>query len=407
MLNGASLNKAAINAAAGVSLVLASASFTTAEAVSFSGEAIHQKAARANIDCSVQSIFGGTRTQYAFWNPVATAEIDPTNTVGFAGEGSWSAQIIGQFFSLNTVHAEVGFDTVTSLEALADDKLGEGDWSADGLFDGIPTKGGALEGGWDDLNSGWLLGEGLRSAGAWGEWKPTAELWIEPTVTSGGISENEAYVFWKPTATLESDRSLVATFINGAWAFGTGDWSAPARAVYGASGAWTHDADFAAEGRRTFFRTMDIAAGATLTIEPSLISKADQINLSHTSHFSGKALMKLVGAGDWLEGTETFIGEAWASVRGYGDWHITEGMTASGDRIAMTKIVMDAGGTMPPMVGKNTQNGSAWWQGVGSALVGGAALKLVPAPHTRVFVLPENKRAFKVPPRSRVYEVAA
>ena len=403
MLNGASLNKAAINAAAGVSLVLATASFTAGS--DFVGEGTHEKAAFANITCSVQSIFGGIRTQYAFWNPVGTASIDSTVSRSLAATGDWTASAVGQFFSLSTIPAAAGFDATATFEALANAKLGNVDWTGDATFAAVPTKTSSLDGDWDDLNSGWLLGEGLRSAGAFGDWDGTAALWCEPTVDAGGVLDIEGYVFWGNTTTLENERSLTATFINGAWALGTGDWAAPAFAVYGASASWSHDSDLAMEGRRTFYKTADLEAGATFTAAAGVINQADQINLTHASHFSGRALMLLAGDAA-LVGTSAFTSDGQTDDAGTSDWSMGATLEVSAVRMAGTKMVLDTTSDFT-ISGKIAQGGFGSWSGLASSLSGGAVLKLVPAPHTRVYVIPQSKRAFTVPPRSRVYEVAA
>ena len=387
MLNGRALNRSALNATAAAVALLAAASFTASATVTASGT--HQQAASANINCSVQAIFGGERERFAFWSGSASAT--PTFIAGkiLGASGFWTAESSFTGFIEYQVWAEAGFDVSSSLELLADVTLAEGAWVGGSQTDWAGRKAGSLKGQWEGEST--FLAEGSRTRLANAAWTPESALWAEPTVTIGGITYHEGYTFHTGKVTWTNVPYLTATFINGALHQAEATWVGNAHLIGSGRGTWAGSVEFNIPPTKIHPARCDLSHSSTFVADP-LYEGGVGASLEGTSQWVIKPRVKHA-AKQQLSAGSTFTVQAKKKGRLKATFSHTAILTMAGLRMAGTTVPL----TSTAAISINSQRvrlATATWDGMGSILGGGAVLTTAPATQQRTFVIPYEKRVF-------------
>jgi hypothetical protein len=400
MLNGSRLNQAPLNGGASFTLVQAESTWIISAGLTAEGSV--QLGASATIDCGVSAIFGGERTVYASWNPVAGAVTNFKSNTIRAGKGTWTSTGVWQALLLKLVNAEAGFDTSSQLEIVPGATYVTAAWTADAVFDSVPTLTGALKGTWENTSELTSVADVTRMME--GSWEGGTSLWVEPTTTVNGEVFHEGYVFLKQEVTWENVPYLTAPFTNGTFQQGTANWSANAFADYSGKGIWTGGTSLEILPSAITFATVTMEAGSVLTVS-SMYSGNPQAAFTVDNLFEAEANVSHAAKTSFTGSTQ-FTAEARkqgalkANLQGEAVL-ISDGLRSvlPVQNLQITTALLNS----PQIV----RNASVAWIGTVSTLISAASLSASPAPAERRFKITGSARHFGIGRDFRKFKVAA
>lgn len=394
MLNGASLNRIAFNAAAGTALVFAAASFTAEATVTQT--AIHNQALAADINANVFVSFTETHEKAAFMAMSAQGFASFPANVIWGGEADWETYSFFQPLNTRVVFAEAGFDAVAGWEAIANAVFINGDWAAFAAITIEPTLDQALKS--DLLHTATFDIAGgatdvVVSRGAWGDWTADADLRSEWTFLSGGVTYHEGYTFFDGTATLDNAAEFTATFTNGGFIAAGAQWALPTQHTMAIAGNFTHVADISLDATKTQFADVALSVAATTDIEPLLTKTGESIAFTGSATMTCDPTVVQQAVLDLTANSVVeFNGEAGNAL--VANLIATATLVMDGERVdpAFCDLVGTASMTFPSTL---YANGIVFFNGVGSSLASAGILSLVPAPDSRQFEFSNGVRNFK------------
>ena len=370
--------------------LLASASFSADATVT--AESTRYKAATATISCGVQAIFGGEREQFAFWSGSAgvTPVLEAMRNLG--ASASWNAGASFTGFIERQVWSSVGFDVLSTLELLAGVTLADGAWVADAQTELSGVKIGKLSGQW--TASGTFLAEGTRTRLSNAVWTQETALWVEPTVTIGGISYHDGFTFHKGTAVWDNVPYLTATFINGMFYQSGAVCVGNAKLIGCGKGDWSASVVFNIPPTKIHPAKCDFTQGAVLVVDPLYQGEAGAY-FESGAQWSIKARVQhsarqQLSAGSSLTAQAVKKGILKAAFTN------TSVLTQSGLRMAGTPVPLTCSATLT----SNSQRirlASATWEGMGSVMAAAAVLTTAPAPKQRTYIVTGMNRVFVLP----------
>ena len=390
MLNRSALNRSAFNATVTTVALLASASFSANATVT--AESTRIRAANSNLVTTAQLEFEQTGQRYAFWsgNASAVSSFEAARKLG--ATSSWSAGASFNGFVERQVWSSVGFDVLTTLELLAGVTLADGAWVADAQTELSGVKIGKLSGQW--TASGTFLAEGTRTRLSDAAWAPETALWVEPTVTIGGISYHDGFTFHKGTAVWDNVPYLTATFINGMFYQSGAVCVGNAKLIGCGKGDWSASAVFNVPPTKIHPAKCDFTQGAVLVVDPLYQGEAGAYFESR-AQWSIKARVQhsarqQLSAGSSLTAQAVKKGILKAAFTN------TSVLTQSGLRMAGTPVPLTCSATLT----SNSQRirlASATWGGMGSVMAAAAVLTTAPAPKQRTYIVTGMNRVFVLP----------
>ena len=388
-LNAAALNRVALNAAAGTLLVLATASFTAEATVTAEQTLIHD--AKSSIDCGVNVSFDVFGIYSGECNFTAQALIDLNAVIDHGSAGSWETTSVFQPIVYRTIQSSAGFDTFSSIEFLADSKIGYGDWTASSTALLEPVKNGAMRAPLTGTATS-TFGTPDMSRGVWGDWENIpATLWVEADITSGGITTFDAHLRLKPTVTFGNDNSLTAVFINGAFIATDSSWNLDVVHTQAGRGPWIMVSSFVIPPLKTVYAQNTLSATATASIIPSLKQKG-------SAGFTSTATISIKGRITQLATT------AWVAEAAVDFVPTLTQVARSGFTISVTMSPVPLLYRLPTAnwepaasfaaIGVATRYVIGDWDALASSLSGAVIISLVPAPESRIFKVSAHIRKF-------------
>ena len=402
MLNGSSLNSATLNGGAGTAIVLASAAFIAG--ASFTADADHKFAASADLVLSTNSVFAATGTFYARTNWSSTASFNAETQLQRAGSANWSTDLVAAFLPLKVVPAEATWETTAIFTGIANAKLASNDWIVTAALTFEATHIKATEAAWTTTST-WLADDQFVDRGMEAVWSSTAQFFVEPTLTTGGVVYHEGYWLIDQDTSLTIPNNLIATYSDWAFVQAGADWNAPATLIQAAQGAWQYDSTFSAIGTKIQPAALDMAATATANPEATKITFGEATGLMATTTWTIDGDALLIGAASFI-GTSTFLADNTLIGAMIGGWTYTTEFTGTATRqhMAIGQWAETSAMTITSIV--NQAGIANWAAGGDSALASLGVLHLVPAPIGRQFIVDGSIRIFTVPSRVATFKVA-
>ena len=405
MFNGVGFNSAALNATTAVALVFATASFTAEATVTAS--ALQEHAGRANIVCSVESIFGGTRTQFGRTDWQASAVPTFTSNTIHAGAGDWDVSLHFRGVVLTLIQASGAWEAgASSFEIIPDAKLGTGAWSAGAEFADVTSLSFTtipIRGDWDN-QAALVFGESDLERQCNAAWLASADFRAEASITTGGLLQQDAFADLKANAAWQVDNTKNPVFINYTALVATAVLVSDADVHHNAISDISVSAQWEATGIRTH------GAKANFVAQASLVSIATKIQQFEPQVWSAGLTLEAISgvlqqARVTLDVTGVFASEALQRHAAIANWSDAAEVSITADRIRTANMALQATASSSMYAMKESQ-GEAAWSGSASTLGSAGVLTLVAAPLHRQLIMSGSLRKLKMSGSARAMRLS-
>lgn len=409
-MNSHAFNRVFLNARVSVNIVLAVASFT-AEATVTPVESTKILAGSANISVDVQSSLNSYKTVFGNWVEEVESILVMEGLQTKVARGNWTVTSSFRAEQLLFHAGEVGFDTSTSIEFLADAKIASGAWAVSAEITAPPILTQAASGTLSTESSSWGTDatKAVVTRFVESDWVLDSTINIEATYTDvGGDVFHDGFFPASATLTWTNIQYLTFAMTVGGFSGVTGtltptafvthaakaNWAAtdsslalPANRLFERTAAWNSSAAFTLNGVIAQNGEVSLEAGVAVNTPRAVQEHAGEFSLALDTELSVTvSAHKQAGRAQLQVAAAPWYATAFRVVLSTGYWGVQVLPSFSGHILQLGDSALTGQATIA-MTAKQQHQAVGAWSGSGATTLTGTAL---------VFSESASDRAFKI-----------